>query len=163
MPNAYFLFKHPAHFLALGFGTGLAKFAPGTWGTLLGFPLFLCIAPFNIAVQIFAGAIFFAIGVYLCDVTGDNLGVPDHGSIVWDEIVGMAIVLIFTPFNWFWWLLAFILFRLFDIWKPFPIRQLDAKLKNGFGVMLDDLLAAVYAIATIHGITWILLQTLVAH
>ncbi len=154
------MFKHPAHFFALGFGSGLAKYAPGTWGTLLGFPIFILMSPFNGAIQILIAALLFAVGVYLCDITGDNLGIPDDGSIVWDEIVGMIIVLIFTPFNWFWWLLAFILFRVFDIWKPFPIRQLDAKLKNGFGVMLDDLLAAFYAITILNAIVWMILQTL---
>jgi phosphatidylglycerophosphatase A len=79
-------------------------------------------------------------------VSGKSLGVSDHGSIVWDEIVAMMLVLAFTPNQWQWWLTAFLLFRLFDIWKPYPIRQFDAKLKNGFGVMFDDLLAAVYAI-----------------
>ena len=88
----------------------------------------------------------FLTGIYFCHITGKALGVSDHGGIVWDEIVAMMLVLAFTPNEWQWWLTAFLLFRLFDIWKPFPIRQCDAKLKNGFGVMFDDLLAAIYAI-----------------
>jgi len=95
----------------------------------------------------------FLIGIYFCDVTGKALGVPDHGGIVWDEIVAMMLVLTFTKNQWQWCLMAFLLFRLFDIWKPYPIRQCDAKLKNGFGVMFDDLLAAIYAILMLKVIT----------
>ena len=145
-PNLNFLLRHPAHFLALGFGSGLAKKAPGTFGTLIGLPLFWLILPLPELVQWFIIGAFFMIGVPLCGVTGQHLGVSDHGSIVWDEIVAMMLILMFTPYTWIWWIAAFLLFRLFDIWKPFPIRQVDAKLKGGFGVMFDDLLAAVYAI-----------------
>jgi len=90
--------------------------------------------------------LLFGIGIYFCNKTSHALGVADHGSIVWDEIVAMMLVLTFTPRHWAFWILAFVLFRLFDIWKPFPIKQCDAKLKNGFGVMFDDILAAIYAI-----------------
>ncbi len=89
--------------------------------------------------------LLFLAGIFLCDQAGKALGVADHGAIVWDEIVAMMLVLTIAPTHWAGWLIAFCLFRLFDIWKPFPIRQFDAKLKNGFGVMFDDLLAAIYA------------------
>ena len=95
------------------------------------------------------------IGIYSCAITGKALGVDDHGAIVWDEIVAIMLVLAFTPSHWFWWLTAFALFRLFDIWKPFPIRQFDAKLKDGFGVMFDDFLAAIYAIGALKILIWI--------
>lgn len=155
-PNLAFLFAHPAHFLALGFGSGLAPKAPGTFGTIVGLPLFHLISAYSLNVQltIIAGA--FIVGIYLCDVAGKALGVSDHGSIVWDEIAAMMLVLTIAPSQWQWWLVAFCLFRLFDIWKPFPIRQCDAQLKGGFGVMFDDLLAAVYAMICLKGLLWML-------
>ena len=145
-PNLQFLLQHPAHFFGLGFGSGLAPKAPGTFGTVVGYPLFWLISVYALSTQLIIITALFLIGIYFCDVTGKALGVSDHGGIVWDEIVAMMLVLAFTPNQWQWWFSAFILFRLFDIWKPFPIRQFDAKLKNGFGVMFDDLLAAMYAI-----------------
>ena len=155
LPNLNFLLRHPAHFLALGFGSGLAKKAPGTLGTLVGLPLFWLMLPLPELVHWFIIGATFIIGIPLCGVTGNNLGVSDHGSIVWDEIVAMMLVLQFTPLQPVWWLAAFLLFRLFHIWKPFPIRQCDAKLKGGFGVMFDDVLAAIYAIISLKALLWI--------
>lgn len=154
-PNFKFLISHPAHFFALGFGCGLAKKAPGTFGTLVGLPLFWLISRYALSTQLIIIATLFLIGIYFCDMTGKALGISDHGGIVWDEIVAMMLVLTFTPSQWQWWLAAFLLFRLFDIWKPFPIRQFDAKLKNGFGVMFDDLLAAIFAIIYLQALVWI--------
>ena len=153
-PDFRFLVKHPAYFLGLGFGSGLAKKAPGTVGTLVGFPLFWCISTQALSMQLAIIAVLFIMGVYFCDATGKALGVADHGSIVWDEIVAMLLVLTFTPDQWQYWIIAFIFFRLFDIWKPIPIRQFDQKLKNGFGVMFDDLLAALYSILGLKVIIW---------
>ena len=153
-PNVQFLLQHPAHFFGLGFGSGLAPKAPGTFGTLVGYPLFWLISVYALSTQVIIISALFLIGIYFCGVTGKALGVSDHGGIVWDEIVAMMLVLAFTPNQWQWWLVAFLLFRLFDIWKPFPIRQFDAKLKNGFGVMFDDLLAAIYAIIGLQGLLW---------
>jgi len=147
---------HPAHFLALGAGAGLAKKAPGTFGTLLGLPLFFLIVPLQIDLQISIIFILFLVGIYCCEKTGQALGVSDHGSIVWDEIVAMMLVLTFTPLQWQWWLAAFALFRLYDIWKPVPIRQCDAKIKGGLGVMMDDILAAVYAILSLKLLLWLI-------
>lgn len=155
-PDFKFLLAHPAHFLALGFGSGLPPKAPGTFGTIAGLPLFYLIAGYSITVQLTIIAGLFIAGVYFCDIAGKALGVSDHGSIVWDEIVAMMLVLMITPNQWPWWLAAFGLFRLFDIWKPFPIRQCDAKLKGGFGVMFDDILAAIYAMISLKGLLWIL-------
>lgn len=156
-PNYRLIMSHPAHIFALGFGSGLMPTAPGTFGTLMAFPLFWMIASFSIAVKLVILTALFIAGIYFCSVTAQALGVADHGSIVWDEIVGMMLVLTFTPPHWFFWLLAFALFRLFDIWKPFPIRQFDRKLKNGFGVMFDDLLAAIFASITLFGfIIWLI-------
>ena len=94
-------------------------------------------------------AVLFVIGVWACAVTGRALGVVDHGAIVWDEVVAMLLVLMYTPFAWVWYVIAFFVFRAMDIWKPFPIRHADRKIKNGFGVMFDDLLAAIYSIVII--------------
>lgn len=144
------LFSHPAHFFSLGFGSGLSPFAPGTAGSLLAIPLFLALAYFLPLWPLLAlVGISFAGGVWFCDVTGKALGVSDHGGIVWDEIVAMWLILAFTPPTWQWFGIAFLLFRLFDIWKPFPIRYFDQHVKGGFGVMLDDLLAAGYALVAL--------------
>ena len=123
------LLQHPAHFFALGLGSGLAAKAPGTFGSLVGLPFFWLISVYALSTQLIIIAVLFLLGIYFCQVTGDALGVPDHGSIVWDEIVAMMLVLKFTPASPLWWAVAFVLFRLFDIWKPAPIRQCDAKLK----------------------------------
>ena len=154
-PNLKFLLSHPSHFFALGFGSGLSPKAPGTAGTLVAFPLFwlLTFAPDH--TQFIMLALLFLIGIPLCTQAGNALGVSDHGSIVWDEIVAMMLVLQFTPVTPLGWVIAFVLFRLFDIWKPFPIRQCDAKLKGGFGVMFDDLLAAIYAIICLEIIAYV--------
>ncbi len=158
-PKLRFLLQHPAHLFGLGFGSGLAKKAPGTFGTMVGLPLFWLISIYTMPAQLIIIGALFLVGIYFCEVTGKALGVSDHGGIVWDEIVAMMLVLAFTPNQWQWWLAAFLLFRLFDIWKPFPIRQCDAKLKNGFGVMFDDLLAAIYTIITLKICIWLTIQT----
>ncbi|MDR2219184.1 MAG: phosphatidylglycerophosphatase A [Methylobacillus sp.] len=155
-PDLRFLFRSPAHLLALGFGSGLARVAPGTLGTLVAFPLFygmMAIAPEWHLPLI---ALLFLIGIPICGATGRALGVQDHGGIVWDEIVAMLLVLEFTPMSWPWWLAAFVLFRFFDILKPFPIRQCDRRLKGGFGVMFDDLLAAIYTLLILHACLWLM-------
>jgi len=157
-PDFKLLLSHPVHFCALGFGAGLAKKAPGTFGTLVGLPLFLLIAGLGFYSQLAIISVLFLIGIYCCDKTGKALGVSDHGSIVWDEIVAIMLVLTVTPYQWQWWLAAFLLFRLFDIWKPAPIRQCDAMVKGGFGVMLDDLLAAVYAMISLKILLWLSTQ-----
>jgi phosphatidylglycerophosphatase A len=156
-PDLKFLFAHPAHLVAFGLGTGLAPKAPGTVGTLLGLPLFWLItttAP-DLPNQIILLLAAFLFGVWACGRTGRALGVADHGGMVWDEIVAFALVLLFTPAGWGWVVLAFLLFRFFDIIKPWPIRLADRRLKNGFGVMFDDLLAAGYALALIQGLQWL--------
>lgn len=162
-PDWKFLLSHPAHFLSLGFGTGLAKKAPGTFGTLVAFPLYFLIADFDFYTALGIIAALFLLGVWLCDFTGKALGVSDHGGMVWDEIVAMMLVLTFTPHCYIYDIAAFILFRVFDIWKPFPIRQCDAKIKGGLGVMFDDLLAAIYAIFSLKVLTWLMpkIQTLI--
>jgi phosphatidylglycerophosphatase A len=149
-PDLKLLFSHPAHWFSLGFGSGFFPFAPGTAGSLLAIPLYLGLAQLLPLWALLAVvALSFVLGIWFCEVTGKALGVPDHGGMVWDEIVAMWLILAFTPLSWLWYGMAFLLFRLFDIWKPFPIRFFDQRVKGGFGVMLDDLLAAVYALAVL--------------
>ncbi len=156
-PDLKFLFVHPAHLIAFGFGTGLAPKAPGTVGTLLGLPLFWLVVAVaqDLPNQIIFLIATFLLGIWACGRTGRTLGIADHGGMVWDEIVAFALVLLFTPAGWLWMVLAFALFRLFDILKPWPIRLADTHFKSGFGVMFDDLLAALYAIAIIKGLQWL--------
>ncbi len=141
------MLRHPAHVIALGAGAGLTPGAPGTAGTLAAFPLYWGLASFCNAPALLALiALGFALGIWACGRTGRALAVSDHGAIVWDEIVAFMLVLLFTPAGWLWQACAFLLFRLFDILKPPPIRYYDRKLKSGFGVMFDDLLAAAYTL-----------------
>lgn len=146
-PGWQFLFSHPAHLLAFGFGSGLARKGPGTFGTLVAFPMYWYLAPrLTNAVFLLTLIWAFAIGVWACDKTGKALKESDYGGIVWDEIVSFMLVLFFTPPGWYWSLLAFLLFRFFDIVKPPPIRYFDSNWHGGLGVMFDDLLAAGYAL-----------------
>jgi phosphatidylglycerophosphatase A len=149
-PNLRFLLRHPAHCLALGFGAGLAPTAPGTFGTLVAIPIAAILrAHFSEAAFVAAIAVFALVGVWAAQVTGDHLGVPDHGAIVWDEVVAFLLVLYFVGEGLLRIAVAFVVFRFFDIVKPPPIRQLDRRLKNGFGVMADDLLAAGYTLVVL--------------
>jgi len=146
-PSWRFIFSHPAHFLSFGFGSGLFPKAPGTAGTLAAFPMYWYLAEHLTDVQFILMLIgAFIVGVWVCDKTGEALGVPDHGGMVWDEIVAFLLVLFFTPEGFFWQLLAFSLFRFFDIVKPPPIRYFDKSWHGGLGVMFDDILAAGYAL-----------------
>ena len=146
-PDWRLLFSHPAHFFSLGFGSGLMPKGPGTAGTLVAFPFYWYLAPrLNDYYFILLLLAAFVIGVWICDKTGRALGVEDHGGIVWDEIVAFLLVLFFTPEGWVWQILAFVLFRFFDIVKPQPIRHFDQNLHGGLGVMFDDILAAAYAL-----------------
>lgn len=151
--------KNPVHFLAIGFGSGLLKPAPGTWGTLAG--LILSILLWNIIQSnlffIFLTVISFIFGCYLCQKTSNDLGVHDDGRIVWDEIVAIFLMFTFLPeYNWFTYILTFISFRIFDILKPYPIRYFDEKLESGLGIMVDDILAAIFALISLYIIYWIM-------
>lgn len=136
----------PAGFLAFGFGSGLSPKAPGTVGSLAAMPFAVVLVQMPLWASLGVVLIAFAAGIHLCSVTGRALGMHDHGGMVWDEFVGFWLVLLFIPFHWAWWLAAFALFRLFDIAKPWPIRWLDRRVGGGLGVMIDDVLAGVYAL-----------------
>lgn len=146
-PDWRFLFSHPAHFLSFGFGAGLTPRSPGTAGTLVAFPMYWYLAPrLTDAMFLLVLICAFAFGVWVCDKTGKALGVGDYGGIVWDEIVAFTLVLFFTPEGLVWQLLAFSLFRFFDILKPEPIKHFDKTWHGGLGVMFDDILAAGYTL-----------------
>jgi phosphatidylglycerophosphatase A len=146
-PGFAFAYSHPAHFIAFGFGAGVSRFAPGTVGTLVAFPLWWLLGPgygpLGLAVIV---AALFGIGVWACTLTGRHLGAADHGAMCWDEVVAFLAVLAIVPPQPAWQIGAFVLFRAFDVVKPPPIRDFERRLKGGFGVMFDDLLAAGYTL-----------------
>jgi phosphatidylglycerophosphatase A len=139
------IWRNPIHFIACGFGSGAVPWAPGTFGTLAAIPIYLLmshLSPFTYGIILL---IMLCVGIFLCGKTAKDFGVHDHRSIVWDEIVGLLLTLWLVPFSITALLLGFLAFRLFDIWKPFPIYQLDKQVSGGLGIMMDDILAAVYA------------------
>lgn len=149
--------RNPVHFLALGFGSGCAPHAPGTFGTLAAIPLYWLVADLPLRWLVLLTLIMFVVGVWLCDRTAHDFGVHDHPAIVWDEVVGYFITMLAAPPGWVWLVVGFLLFRLFDIWKPWPIRVVDRRVSGGFGIMFDDVLAGVYAWLVLQGIAWLVL------
>ncbi|MEE8386993.1 MAG: phosphatidylglycerophosphatase A [Acidiferrobacterales bacterium] len=140
------VWTNPVHFLAFGLGSGAAPYAPGTFGTLAAIPLYLLMVNFlNWPAYAAVVAIMFLLGVWMCDLTERDIGVHDHSGIVWDEFVGFLVTMFYAPTGWIWIVAGFFLFRLFDIWKPYPVRQLERRYRNGFGNMVDDLIAGLYA------------------
>ena len=154
-PTSQFMLAHPAHILALGFGSGLSRIMPGTAGTLFGW---LCFYALNTHwPELFTPLVWglligggFIIGVWACEITGRNLGVADHGGMVWDEIIAIWLVLVMiSPANFRAQCWAFVLFRFFDMVKPPPIRNIERRFKGGFGVMIDDIIAAFFTLLVI--------------
>lgn len=139
--------NHPVHFLAFGLGSGAAPKAPGTFGTLAAIPLYLLLAQTSLWVYLAIVVASFIVGIYLCGQTSKDMGVHDHGGIVWDEFVGFWITMIAIPFHWAWILAGFILFRFFDIIKPWPIGWFDKRVHGGLGIMIDDVIAGLFALA----------------
>ena len=145
-----FNLANPIQFLALGFGSGLAPKAPGTFGTLAAVPLFLLMSTLP---ALFYGLLVLVIcisGIYICGKAASDVGVHDHGAIVWDEFAGFFITMFMVPVSWQSVLVGFVLFRLFDIAKPWPISVADKKLTGGFGIMFDDVLAGLISLAIMH-------------
>lgn len=144
------MLRNPLHLLSLGFGSGLSPHAPGTMGTLVAVPLYLMLSRLELIAYLIAIASGFILGIYVCDYTSKALGVHDHSGIVWDEIIGYWIAMIAVPApTWQWILTGFVLFRFFDIVKPWPVNLADKHLPGGFGIMIDDVLAGLYAFACI--------------
>lgn len=148
--------KNPVHFLAFGFGSGLAPKAPGTFGTLAAIPVWWLAAQLPLTGYFLVLISVIAIGPYLCGRTAKDLGVHDHGGIVWDEIAGFLLTMILVPVTWYGCLAGFIFFRIFDIAKPWPIGWLDCRVKGGVGIMVDDLLAGIYAAVCVQALLFAL-------
>lgn len=148
------LLRDPIHFFALGFGSGLSPLAPGTFGTLAAVPIYLLLQPLSLPIYLVLTALMFVIGIALCDASTRKLGVHDHPGIVWDEVVGYLVTMTAAPAGWHWVLVGFVLFRLFDILKPWPISVIDRRVEGGFGIMLDDLLAGLLAALLLQGGGW---------
>lgn len=149
------VWRNPVHFLAFGLGSGASPKAPGTVGTLAAVPLWYLLAQTPLTIYLLLVLLAFVIGIWLCGRTSRDLGVHDHGGIVWDEFVGYWITMIAVPVDWVWALAGFILFRLFDILKPWPIGPVDKRVHGGLGIMLDDVLAGIMAAAVLHGLIWL--------
>jgi phosphatidylglycerophosphatase A len=147
--------RNPIHLMACGFGSGLASKAPGTFGTLAALPFWFLLQPLDWPWYWAVVGIAFVVGIYVCGRTARDMGVHDHGALVWDEFVGLWITLGFIPLSWVWVVSGFMLFRLFDIWKPWPIRWCDRHVKGGLGVMLDDAVAGVAALIVLSVIQFI--------
>jgi phosphatidylglycerophosphatase A len=141
------LLKHPVHWLAFGFGAGLSPNAPGTFGTLIAVPIVAVVMSFGWNVHLAFTVAAFLAGIWICGESARRLGVHDHPGIVWDEIVGFSVTMLAAPPTWYWLLAGFVLFRIFDIWKPWPIREADHRLHGGLGIMLDDVIAGIFAAA----------------
>lgn len=139
------IWQNPIYFVAFGFGSGALPIAPGTWGTLAAIPLYLLIQNLSLTDYLVILLLATVIGIWVCDVTEKAIGIHDHSGIVWDEVCGYGLTMLAAPKGWLWVILGFFLFRLFDIWKPWPISWIDKHVQGGLGVMVDDLAAGVYA------------------
>lgn len=148
------VWQDPIYFIAFGFGSGLMPMAPGTWGTLAAIPLYLLLVGSHWSVYLAFTVLTFIIGVWVSDKVSNDLGIHDYKGIVWDEVVGYLLTMFLAPPGFSWMLLGFILFRLFDIWKPQPIGYIDQKVQGGLGIMLDDVLAAIPAWLIIQILAW---------
>jgi phosphatidylglycerophosphatase A len=139
--------RDPVHFLALGFGSGLVPVAPGTFGSVVGLVLGWLALQLGFPVAAALTLVALVAGFWICGESARRLGVHDHPAIVWDEVAAMMLVMLAAPATWWGAVLGFALFRLFDVWKPWPIREVDHGLSGGAGIMLDDILAALMAAA----------------
>ncbi len=138
--------KNPVHLLAFGFGSGLAPFAPGTFGTVVGVGLYWLLAGLSLPYYLLVLVVVSVAGIWICGRTAEDLKTHDHSGIVWDEIAGYLVTMIAAPVGWQWMLIGFLLFRFFDVLKPWPISWLDRRVEGGLGIMVDDLLAGVFSL-----------------
>ena len=150
------LLARPHHLLAFGLGSGLAPRAPGTAGTLAAIPLYLSLSPLSLPLYVAVVVLVSVLGVWLCGATAREIGVHDHPGIVWDEWAGYLLTMTAAPPGWMWVLAGFVLFRLFDIVKPWPVGWADRRLGGGLGIMLDDILAGLLAAACLQGLVFLL-------
>ncbi|HEX4044986.1 MAG TPA: phosphatidylglycerophosphatase A [Gammaproteobacteria bacterium] len=157
LPIPAAIWQDPYYFLAFGLGTGAIPFAPGTFGTLMAIPFYLLLATILPAVYyvVFVG-VFVMLSVWLCERVSQAMHVHDHPGMVIDEFAGFFVTMMYAPAGWIWVVMGFILFRIFDIWKPWPIHWLDEKIAGGLGIVLDDVIAGIYALIIMHGIGYLL-------
>jgi len=146
----------PVNFLAFGLGTGLSPVAPGTAGSVIGLALAWGTLELPIAARVLVAAALIVSGIWICGESARRIAVHDHPGIVWDEIAGIYVALLVAAPEIWVWALCFGLFRLFDVWKPWPIRDLDHRLKGGLGIMLDDLVAALYTALILVFLRWLM-------
>ena len=150
------LIKHPVYFLGLGFGSGLAPKAPGTFGTLAAIPLYFLIKDVPLVSYLGVVVTAFIMGIWICQQSAQWLGQRDPSAVVWDEIVGYLITMIAAPAGWQWLVLGFIFFRFFDILKPWPINLADKAIHGGLGIMVDDVIAGIFALVCVQWIHLVL-------
>ncbi|MFK7793728.1 MAG: phosphatidylglycerophosphatase A [Gammaproteobacteria bacterium] len=149
------ILSNPIHLIAFGFGSGLAPKAPGTFGTLVAIPLYLLLEPLSLINFLLVVTLLSLFSFYIAGKSAEILGIHDHGGIVIDEICGYLITMTLAPAGWQWIIIGFVLFRIFDIWKPWPINYLDKKVSGGVGIVLDDLMAGIYALLSLELIVWL--------
>lgn len=153
----YLKLTNPIHFLAVGLGSGLSPIMPGTMGSLMAIPLWLLFLGLQPTLYWVFILVTFVFGCYICQKTSDDTHTHDSGHIVWDEFVGMWITLYFIPqFSILWVTIAFVAFRLFDMTKPWPIRWFDKRVPGGFGIMVDDVIAAIFSSLSVYVLTFII-------
>ena len=148
-PDWKTILTHPIHLLAFGFGSGLAPKAPGTFGTLVAIPIYLILEPLNLTTYLGCLIVITLFSFYIAGKSAQLLGIHDHGGIVIDEICGYLLTMALAPKDWQWIVAGFLLFRLFDIFKPWPIKYLDKAISGGVGIVLDDLMAGIYALLSL--------------
>jgi phosphatidylglycerophosphatase A len=148
------IWRNPKHFLAFGFGAGASPIMPGTIGTLVGVLVFMTLSEASLWNYLLITTVAFFLGIWLCGSTAKEIKVHDHPGIVWDEIVGYLIAMIGLPFSFPWIVAGFVLFRAFDIFKPWPIKWIDSYVHGGFGIMLDDVLAGIYTLIVLQFVAW---------
>ena len=154
-PTIKAVLTNPVHFLAFGFGSGLSPVAPGTMGTIVAIPIFILFSQLTLINYIILLIILTILSFYIAGKSADLLGVHDHGGIVIDEICGYLVTMILAPVTWQAIIAGFILFRIFDIFKPWPIKLLDRRVPGGIGIVVDDLMAGIYALSSLQLILWL--------
>lgn len=156
LPIPHSVWQKPSHFIAFGFGSGTVPFAPGTFGTLMAVPFYLSLQSFSLGVYLTLVVLITIASMWLCKKVSGEIKIHDHPGMCLDEIVGYLVTMIAAPHGFGWMLLGFLLFRFFDIVKPWPIRYIDENITGGFGMILDDILAGIYSFVLLQALAWLL-------
>ncbi|MDQ3731650.1 MAG: phosphatidylglycerophosphatase A [Pseudomonadota bacterium] len=155
-PSPRTVLTDPFHFVAFGFGSGLMPYAPGTAGTFAGIPIFVVMQGLPTSVYVGTACAMLLVGMWICGRASNTLGVHDHSGIVWDEIVGFLFAMLACPPGWRWIAAGAVLFRVFDIIKPWPVSLVDRRVGGGVGIMLDDLVAGAYCWVAMYGLAMLI-------